>query len=129
MRLSELMAALSFSTDLGLGQPMEHVLRSCLIALRLAQMVYVLGQAGSDRGAAVRARTAAGIALTGGRTVEARFLAHCAVTRQVARRLGLPPGVDETPWDRVIAAEPSPRPPLTEEEFDRCWRWSPTSGT
>lgn len=36
MRLSELMAALSFSTDLGLGQSMEHVLRSCLIALRLA---------------------------------------------------------------------------------------------
>jgi hypothetical protein len=36
VRLSELMAALSFSTDLGLGQPMEHVLRSCLIALRLA---------------------------------------------------------------------------------------------
>jgi hypothetical protein len=26
--------------------------------------------------------------------------------------------VDETPWDRVIAAEPSPRPPLTEEELD-----------
>jgi hypothetical protein len=36
VRLSELMAARSFSTDLGLGQPMEHVLRSCLIALRLA---------------------------------------------------------------------------------------------
>ena len=26
--------------------------------------------------------------------------------------------LDETPWDRVIAAEPSPRPPLTEEELD-----------
>jgi hypothetical protein len=36
VRLSELVAALSFSSDLGLGQPMEHVLRSCLIALRLA---------------------------------------------------------------------------------------------
>jgi HD-GYP domain-containing protein (c-di-GMP phosphodiesterase class II)/DNA-binding CsgD family transcriptional regulator len=252
VRLSELVAALSFSSDLALGQPMEHVLRSCLIALRLAdrlgldqqqrtetywvtllalvctgesfelaqlfgddvafrsgmyhvgpsqlgQMIYVLGQAGSDRSATARMRTAAGIALTGGKTVEARFLAHCAVTRQVSRRFGLPPGVgealsytfarwdgkgiprripsedvpmsvrlmqladfaevhhrlhgiegaigmarrragkllwpelvetfreaapeilrdlDETTWDRVIAAEPSPRAPLTEQEFD-----------
>jgi hypothetical protein len=102
-----------FGDDVAFRSGMYHVGPS-----RLAQMVYVLGQAGSDRGAAVRARTAAGIALTGGRTVEARFLAHCAVTRQVARRLGLPPGVDETPWDRVIAADPSPRPPLTEEELD-----------
>jgi hypothetical protein len=36
VRLSELVAALSFSSDLALGQPMEHVLRSCFIALRLA---------------------------------------------------------------------------------------------
>src|SRR5215218_7535103 len=140
VRLSELVAALSFSSDPALGQPMGHVLRSCLIALRLAdhlgldeqqraetywvtllalvctgesfelaqlfgddvafrsgmyhvgpsqlaQMLYVLGQAGSDRSAPGRMRAAAGIALTGGKTVEARFLAHCAVTRQVARRL------------------------------------------
>lgn len=252
VRLSELVAALSCSSDLALGQPMEHVLRSCLIALRLAdhlgldeeqraetywvtllalvctgesfelaqmfgddvafrsgmyhvgpsqlaQMLYVVGQAGSERSAAARMRAAAGIALTGGKSVEARFLAHCAVTRQVSRRIGLPAGVgealshtfvrwdgkgvprriaskdvpisvrlmqladfaevhhrlhgiegavgmarrragkllwpelvktfcaaapellrdlDETTWDRVIAAEPSPRPPLTEQEFD-----------
>ena len=36
VRLSELVAVLSFASDFGLGQPMEHVLRSCLIALRLA---------------------------------------------------------------------------------------------
>ena len=30
VRLSELVAVLSFSSDFGLGQPMEHVLRSCL---------------------------------------------------------------------------------------------------
>jgi HD-GYP domain-containing protein (c-di-GMP phosphodiesterase class II) len=34
--LAELLAVLSLATDLGLGQPMEHVLRQCLIALRLA---------------------------------------------------------------------------------------------
>jgi HD domain len=166
---------------------------------QLAQMLYVVGQAGSERSAAARMRAAAGIALTGGKSVEARFLAHCAVTRQVSRRIGLHAGVgealshtfvrwdgkgvprriaskdvpmsvrlmqladfaevhhrlhgiegavgmarrragkllwpelvktfcvaapellrdlDETTWDRVIAAEPSPRPPLTEQEFD-----------
>jgi HD-GYP domain-containing protein (c-di-GMP phosphodiesterase class II) len=35
-RLVELVAALSLATDLGLGQPMEHGLRSCLIATSLA---------------------------------------------------------------------------------------------
>lgn len=32
---AELVAAFSLATDLGLGQPMEHVLRSWLIAVRL----------------------------------------------------------------------------------------------
>ena len=36
VRLAELVAALSLGVDLGFGQPMEHVLRQCLIALRLA---------------------------------------------------------------------------------------------
>ena len=36
-RLAELVAALSLGVDLGFGQPMEHVLRQCLIALRLAE--------------------------------------------------------------------------------------------
>jgi HD-GYP domain-containing protein (c-di-GMP phosphodiesterase class II) len=38
-RLAELVAALSLGIDLGFGQPMEHVLRQCLIALRLADHV------------------------------------------------------------------------------------------
>jgi HD-GYP domain-containing protein (c-di-GMP phosphodiesterase class II) len=33
------LAALSLGIDLGFGQPMEHVLRQCLIALRLAERV------------------------------------------------------------------------------------------
>src|SRR5262245_426067 len=36
VRLAELVAALSLGVDLGFGQPMEHALRQCLIALRLA---------------------------------------------------------------------------------------------
>src|SRR5690242_19032331 len=37
LRLAELVGALSLGIDLGFGQPMEHVLRQCLIALRLAE--------------------------------------------------------------------------------------------
>jgi HD-GYP domain-containing protein (c-di-GMP phosphodiesterase class II) len=39
IRLAELVAALSLGVDLGFGQPMEHVLRECIIALRLADRV------------------------------------------------------------------------------------------
>jgi hypothetical protein len=37
LRLAEIVAAFSLATDLGLGQPMEHVLRSWLIAVRLGE--------------------------------------------------------------------------------------------
>ncbi len=46
VRLAELLAVLSLATDLGMGQPMEHVLRQCLISLRLAQR---LGMDEADR--------------------------------------------------------------------------------
>jgi HD-GYP domain-containing protein (c-di-GMP phosphodiesterase class II) len=39
VRLAEIVAALSLGIDLGFSQPMEHVLRQCLIALRLADLV------------------------------------------------------------------------------------------
>src|SRR5689334_13032118 len=39
VRLAELVATLSLGTDLGLGQPMEHVIRECLIALRLSERI------------------------------------------------------------------------------------------
>src|SRR6187399_1161224 len=38
-RLAALVASLSLGIDLGFGQPMEHVLRQCLIALRLAEQI------------------------------------------------------------------------------------------
>jgi HD-GYP domain-containing protein (c-di-GMP phosphodiesterase class II) len=46
VRLAELVAALSLGVDLGFGQPMEHVLRQCLIALRIAER---MGLGESDR--------------------------------------------------------------------------------
>src|SRR6184192_937029 len=39
VRLAELVAALSLGIDLGFGQPMEHVLRQDLIAVRIAERV------------------------------------------------------------------------------------------
>jgi HD-GYP domain-containing protein (c-di-GMP phosphodiesterase class II) len=39
VRLAELVASLSLGIDLGFGQPMEHVLRQCLIALRLGEQL------------------------------------------------------------------------------------------
>jgi HD-GYP domain-containing protein (c-di-GMP phosphodiesterase class II) len=38
VRLAELVAALSLATDLGLGQPQEHILRQTVIATRLATL-------------------------------------------------------------------------------------------
>ena len=38
VRLSELVASLSLATDLGLGQPQEHVLRQTVLADRLAEL-------------------------------------------------------------------------------------------
>jgi HD-GYP domain-containing protein (c-di-GMP phosphodiesterase class II) len=244
VRLSELVAVLSFASDFGLGQPMEHVLRSCLIAMRLAdrlglddaersetfwvtllatvctgesfelaemfgsevafrsgiyhvgpsqlaQMAHALGLA--------RPRAAAGIMASKGKMVEARFLAHCALTTDISHRLSLDPAIgkalsstfvrwdgkgiprgvvpeglprsiqlmqlsdfvevhgrlhgvegaialarkhsgrlfapdlarffesqaaevladlDDDVWDRVVDAEPLPRPPLSDAEFD-----------
>jgi HD-GYP domain-containing protein (c-di-GMP phosphodiesterase class II) len=47
IRRAELVALLSLGTDLGLGQPMEHMIRACLIALRLGEQ---LDLSEADRG-------------------------------------------------------------------------------
>jgi HD-GYP domain-containing protein (c-di-GMP phosphodiesterase class II) len=39
LRLAELMAGLSLATDLGMGQPLEQGLRTCLIAIELARLM------------------------------------------------------------------------------------------
>jgi HD-GYP domain-containing protein (c-di-GMP phosphodiesterase class II) len=44
VRRAELLAVMSLGADLGLGQPMEHVLRECLIAMRLAERLGVDGK-------------------------------------------------------------------------------------
>lgn len=47
VRLAELLAALSLGSDLGMGLPMEHVLRQCFISMRLADRI---GLDATDRG-------------------------------------------------------------------------------
>ena len=37
VRLAEVIAALSLATDLGMGQPMDHALRRCLLAMQLGE--------------------------------------------------------------------------------------------
>lgn len=48
MRRPEILAALSLAIDLGLGQPMEHMLRATLLGLRMASLINI-DQAGRDR--------------------------------------------------------------------------------
>src|SRR3954462_7451120 len=48
VRLAELGGALSLGIDLGFGQPMEHVLRQCLISLRLAEAIGLDGDQRAD---------------------------------------------------------------------------------
>jgi hypothetical protein len=59
--LAELLAVLSLATDLGMGQLMEHVLRQCLISLRLAQR---LGLDEADRVVVYYAALIAWVAVT-----------------------------------------------------------------
>ena len=44
LRLAELMAAISLATDLGMDQPMEQALRTCLIAVSLGNRLGLTGE-------------------------------------------------------------------------------------
>ena len=48
MQLAEVVAAVGLAADLGLGQPLEHMLRSCVVSVRLAEH---LGAAPDERDA------------------------------------------------------------------------------
>jgi hypothetical protein len=47
-RLAELMAAISLATDLGMGQPLEQALRTCLLAVGLGERLGLAGESLSD---------------------------------------------------------------------------------
>jgi HD-GYP domain-containing protein (c-di-GMP phosphodiesterase class II) len=48
VRLAELMAALSMATDLGMGQPLETALSSCVVAIRLGEALNLDGDTMRD---------------------------------------------------------------------------------
>src|SRR5215469_6190426 len=48
LRLAELLSSLSLAIDLGLGQPMEHFLHACLLAVRLGQLLDLSEQERSE---------------------------------------------------------------------------------
>ena len=45
VRLAEIVAALSLATDLGMGQPLEFALRSCVLAIRLGEALHYSDEA------------------------------------------------------------------------------------
>lgn len=56
VRLAELVATLSLGIDLGLGQPMEHIIRECLNALRMSEALdFTAAERAAIAGAIVRA--------------------------------------------------------------------------
>jgi HD-GYP domain-containing protein (c-di-GMP phosphodiesterase class II) len=141
--LAEVVGSIAMATDLGLGMPLEHVLRSTVIGVRFAEALgasaedvdatywstlffgagcigtsyelsalfgddiafrrdafdvgernldrlrYVVGRAGSDRSGFGRWWAKASLALGGLSSFMQTFLAHCAVSAQMADRVGL----------------------------------------
>lgn len=156
VRLAELVGALSLAVDLGLGQPMGHVARSCAVAGRLGERIdldrvergslfyvtllgwvgciadsyeaaawfgddiryraevydldmkplpflgYLLRRAGAGRPVPQRMLKRGAVLVTGARGVQEALRAHCQVTTNVARRLGLGPEVCE-PLQHIFA--------------------------
>jgi HD-GYP domain-containing protein (c-di-GMP phosphodiesterase class II) len=62
---------------------------------QLAQMVHALRLIGSNQSVPGRVRAAAEVMASRGKQVEARFLAHSALTSDISHRIGLDPGVAE----------------------------------
>jgi HD-GYP domain-containing protein (c-di-GMP phosphodiesterase class II) len=142
VRLAELVAALSLGIDLGFGQPMEHVLRQCLIALRIAERFGLDDQERADVcytallvtvGCHTDAHEQAkwfGVAHHVRGQEAARALARRRAGRQFDPRLAglldrdaseILGSVDAVQtWDAVIAAEPALAVVLRGEAFDRA---------
>src|SRR6266516_2878881 len=94
LRLAELVAALSIATDLGLGQPMAHALRTCLIAISLGRALglpaphLVRFMAAVGMGGDIPARVRQALESPDG--IGAQIAAvHCEVATMLAARLGL----------------------------------------
>src|ERR687897_38629 len=88
VRLAELVASMSLATDLGLGQPQEHVLRSCILGLRIAEDLE-LSHVGRGQPPARRAARLGSLVISGRDALAAMESTHCVVAGVFAMRLGL----------------------------------------
>lgn len=104
VRLAELVAALSLVVDLGLGQPMEHVLRQTLIAMRLGEFV---GLAHEQRAALYYVSLLAWVGCTSDSHELATWFGDDIAWRQAAYEVGTPgrPAI-ETMMSSAAAAHP-----------------------
>ena len=57
LRLSEIIAPLSYALDLAEGQPQGHALRTTLIGMRLAREIYLLPKQRSTKNVGFRAHS------------------------------------------------------------------------
>ena len=92
LRLAEAAAVLSLATDLAMGQPLEHGLRTAVLGVRTAA---ALGLPEQDLTAVFYTGLLHFAGCTAGSEIDARFLgdelARGMATKQVARRLGISP--------------------------------------
>lgn len=100
LRLAELLAALSLATDLGMGQPLEHALRTCLIALTLGDRVGLDGEQLSEVYYCALLRFL-------GCTADAHGMAQMAGGDEIALRAAIAPVLGAP--TREFAAEVIPR--------------------
>ena len=112
LRRPELIAALSLGLDLGLGQPTEHVLRTCLISMRLGERI---GASPADLEIAYHIALLSAVGCTADASEVARFFGDDNEFRGAAYRVdlaGLPlfgfmlrhAGAGGSPWHRVRIA-------------------------
>ena len=112
LRRPELIAALSLGLDLGLGQPTEHVLRTCLISMRLGERI---GAPPADLEAAYHIALLSAVGCTADSSDLAEFFGDDNAFRGAAYRVdlaGLPlfgfmlrhAGAGGSPWHRMRMA-------------------------
>src|SRR5229473_2410464 len=91
LRLAELMAALSLATDLGMGQPLEQALRTCLIAIELAERMGLAKDEVSEMfgGDEIAARGASAPVLGGSPPELARVMLQVGAGQGPLRRMQL----------------------------------------
>lgn len=86
LRRPELIAALSLGMDLGLGQPTEHILRTCLISIRLGERI---GATPAELEAAYHIALLSAIGCTADSGELARFFGDDNEFRRAAYRVDL----------------------------------------